>query len=311
MPGARGIALAEVLTLVACAAVAAPPVVVSLNGKYDEALRIRDQMQVGRIVTTFEKFALTNNGSYPLPSALDTANTTVREFGEFKNNTGNILSILIFNGFLTPEELIGPAESATGTVVVDTGYEYERPSHALVPKLALWDPGFSGTQIDFNRRALGLSNQSYAHIIPLGRRAEQWRTNSATLRPLLGNRGPQYAVNDSASYPANGHWSLVQGPLGVDSNTLLIHGPRNTWEGLVGFNDLHVEYWQAPTSTRITYRRAAGAPQYAPDNLFVNENDELGGDSGGGIASGRNAYLRPISRITGTPSFPVVLAWRD
>jgi hypothetical protein len=58
--------------------------------------------------------------------------------------------------------------------------------------------------------------------------------------------------------------------------------------------------------------RAPGKPvgaTAAPDNLFVNETDELDGDGATGhITSGRNAFLRPIAEVT-NPDQP--RTWRD
>src|SRR5690606_12974727 len=162
------------------------------------------------------------------------------------------------------------------------------------------------------RRTPGIGNQSYTHLVPFGRRAAQWRINAAELRPVVGNRGPQYAAGDSSPRPVNGTWTLMNGPTGVGSNTLRIHGLPNIWEGHLAFNDLHVEYWRTPTQPHLTYRRAGGTPLVVRDNPFVNESDEANGDSAGQFARGRNTYMRPIGVATGQGvEASTIGVWRD
>jgi hypothetical protein len=315
MAEGRGIALTEVLALVVCGVVLLPPLVPTLDAANELARRAHDRRQVGEIMTAMHQFAQQTNGVYPLPGELDLNNSTLDVHATQKNNTGNIFSILIFNGLLTPDQMVSPAEVNT-KVLVDTGYEYDEPSRADDPENALWDPGFSGTPFDDGslRRREWVGNQSYAHILPFGNRRSHWEVATNKLRPVIANRGPQYAQNDSAPYPAAtvGRWTLVSGPLGVLSNTLRIHGPANTWEGHVAYNDLHVDFWTSPTTKPVSYSRAAGRPRVVIDNIFVNESDEPSpADSGSGVDYGRNSYLRPITRAFQSGNSVIVTRWRD
>lgn len=57
----------------------------------------------------------------------------------------------------------------------------------------------------------------------------------------------------------------------------------------------------------IVYPRAVGSPSVVADNIFVNEVDEQGGDTGLSVTWGRNVYFRPVARATSNSIF----AWRD
>jgi hypothetical protein len=48
-----------------------------------------------------------------------------------------------------------------------------------------------------------------------------------------------------------------------------------------------------------------------PDNLFVNETDEDGGDADGGIMRGVNSYLRPIAGVKAVGDSVNVRVWKD
>lgn len=203
-------------------------------------------------------------------------------------------------------------------MTADTQYEFDNPSRAAVPKAALWDPGFAGTPYDSGgarRRTLGISNQSYAHLVPFGRRGNlMWTNRWNELEPIISNRGPQYVSSDIAPYPAGskGRWTLFNGPTGINSYTLLFYGKPDRWEGFVAFNDGHVSYETEPTTTNAFYTRAS-APFFARDNIFVSENDGPAGtaDTGANFSRGRNAFLRPIANVLVSGSAANLTLWRD
>jgi prepilin-type N-terminal cleavage/methylation domain-containing protein len=308
------VVIAVILVLVMTFLMAATP-----TGSHHSARQLKDSTQVRGITQALIVWASDHRGSYPLPSDLDTDNFTVNGPAEEKNTTGNILSILIFNGSISPEICISPAESNTTQIQRYDPYEYATPKAAANPSKALWDPAFRGTPDDPAPAgaAVGIGNQSYAHALPFGkRRAAQWRDSANATEAIFGNRGPTYSANDVA--PSSAKWSLLPGPLGTTSNTLLIHGPRTTWEGNIAYNDNHVNFERSPAPQEIALALAAPpAPgklpsKTAPDNLFVNESDEFQGDgTSGGVTAGLNAYLRPISRVIPSPAGPGVNVWRD
>lgn len=273
---------------------------------------LRDSTQVRGFVQAMVIFAQNNRGTYPLPSELDAADATVAGDASAKDTTGNVLSILIYQGNISTEMCFSPAESNTGQVQICNDYQFEHPAAAARPADALWDPAFRGTPIDApvgSRTANSPGNNSFAQLVNIGARRAMWADTFSTTEAVFGNRGPVYAAEDSAPAPTGGRWRLVAGPLGVGSNTLLIHGGRTTWEGNIGFNDGHVEFLVKPTPDGVLYARGPDPEKRdTPDNLFVNESDETGGDAAGSYDKGRNVYLRPIARFN-SPGKPVL--WRD
>ena len=280
--------------------------------------QMKDSTQVRGIQQAMVIWAASNKGQYPLPSDIDPENLTVGEEGEHKNTTANILSVLIMNGHISPEICISPAEANTGEIQRYDTYEYTNPTAAAIPSKALWDPAFRGTPQDqFRLHGVAIpgsvdpkpGNQSYAHLLPFGNRRSMWADTYNATEPVFGNRGPTYAANDMAPSRAD-KWPLTPDKYGTTSNTLLIHGGRNTWEGNIAYNDNHVNFETKPAPDGITMSiKTATGKSKAPDNLFVNETDEHEGDAGTGrIDQGRNAYLRPVAEVT---DWMRPRTWRD
>lgn len=295
----RAFTLIELLVVIAIIALLVGILLPALGKARQSAKQMKDQTQVRGIVTGMITWANQNGGSYPLPSVLDTGGTTLTGMGvqEAKNNTGNIMSILIFGQNITPEICVNPAEQNNAVIVIDNAYVYDNPPAAQDDPNALWDPGFAGTPTDMGpnapRRMPGTGNNSYAHLTPFGKRRGNWQDTYSTTQPVLGNRGPVY---QGTVYPATGRWALLAGPTGDGSLTLLIHGAKNTWEGNIGYNDGHAQFETKPNPDSVTYRRTTGTPLTVSDNLYVNETDEQGGDtSATSIGNGRNAFLKMIA----------------
>jgi hypothetical protein len=309
------IELFAVITLIAVLIGLALPVIgggACNCGSGKSARQLKDASQMRGVSQAMLAWSQGNQGWFPLPSRVDADDATTLVPGQAKDTTGNILSLLIYNGNIVPSGCVSPAESNTAQVVTMTDYAYSAPPGAFDPARAQWDPRFRGTPLDEPApgQTAGLpGNQSYAHLVPFGKRRERWRDTFATTEAVFGNRGPQYAPADSGPTPPDGKWSLVQGPLGDGSNTLLIHGGRKTWEGMIAYSDGHIQFETAPAPAGTTYRRAgAGRVTLTRDNLFVNESDEAGGDAAAGsVLDGNNAYLRPVATVG--PAGPVL--WID
>lgn len=266
------------------------------------ARQLNDAKNVREILNGLIQCSVANNNEYPLPSKIDSGNTTVTpaEWGpESKDTIGNILAFMIFNGNIKPEMCVSDLES-NKNAVIKRDYSFKVMHAARSPADALWDPSFRGTPIDepvAGKPADAPGNNSYAALVPIGERRKRWGDTFTTVEAVFASRGPQYVVGDAAPFPDSRRWRLLEGPTGTWSNTLLIHGGRTTWEGLVAFNDGRVSFETNATPDNIAYKRV-GSDQHqrTPDNLFVNETDEVDGDRAAGeLTRGKNAYLRPVA----------------
>ncbi len=231
--------------------------------------QLKDQIQLRSIMQSLVLFAESNHGEYPLPSKLDPDNHTVAGSdaapgGEHKDVTAHIFSKLIYDGYFPTELAVSPSE-VNVNIVEDADYQFTSPSAAVDPALALWDPAFAA---DF---ASGKSNFSYAHTLPRGPRAALWYNTFSATEATVGTRGPRITGLDADRKP------IVADP---NTNTFKMHGVRNQWAGLVGFNDNHVSFYTDMAPDNITYTTTSGAEHR--DTLFYDEPDD---------ANGTNAFL--------------------
>jgi prepilin-type processing-associated H-X9-DG protein len=252
------------------------------RGRSGSARPLMDAAQLRNMTQAMVVWANSNNGEYPLPSAIDVNDLTVADTGRAKDTTANIFSILVFNGSVTPEQYISHAESNTFGVQSDLDYQYTNPTSAVNPADALWDPAFSA---DFTGGSI--SNFSYAHLQPSGIRGNvttpstgrllKWRDTSSSKEALLGNRAPELSAVKLLGKPKApaSYTPVVNNPR---SNTFLIHGGRSGWEGNIAFNDGHAEFirslrpfiptgaWSAPAYTSTAGTRL--------DTIFFDEPDD-------------------------------------
>lgn len=230
----------------------------------------KESYQVRGIVHSMIVWADSNRDEFPLPSVIDANSTTVAEVGDAKNTTANILSVLVYNGFLPTEMLVSCVE-VNENIRVDEDYETSKPKAAVNPALALWDPALSA---DFT--SAGGGNISYAHIPPVGARRALWSvTNASGTTPIVGHRGPEIAgIAQQAGRQATPSFARPT------SNTFQFLGSPKKWEGMVAYGDNHVDFALAPAPYGLTYKSTDGLSK--PDLLFYDEPDD---------ADGVNAFL--------------------
>lgn len=259
--------------------------------------QIRDSTQVRGIHQGLVLFAQNNNDSYPVPSVLDKANTTLTAESA-KDDLGGVLSILLWNGFFSPELTVSPRERSRLVRVNDT-YNLSDPKDAVRTKQgnqALWDPAYRGSSAEQVAKAgtkpVGtlpadanvVAHNSYAFMPFFGERRKLWSNTFVSTEAALGNRGPMYEVlgeQDKVSYrlldtdaqPKSQGFTSETGK-GTTSATLRTYR-KDGWSGNIAFNDNHVQFLTRPDPEDVPYTFSGlpGASRQRPDNIFLSEND--------------------------------------
>ncbi|HZW09252.1 MAG TPA: prepilin-type N-terminal cleavage/methylation domain-containing protein [Phycisphaerales bacterium] len=299
--------LIELLVVIAIIAILIGILVPALGAARNAARKAKDATHLRSIAQGMTSWAGNHAGEFPLPSELDLSDWTVRTDSNdaplVKDNTGNMLSVLIFNDLFSAEQARSPVET-NDRIELDGEYARGNPSKAEKAELALWDPGFAGFPGEENsfsgvsshgRRSETIGNNSYALAFPFGDRREGWNGSVGAQTVLAGNRGPQYRFKDGDE------WTLdPEGALSGQSNTLRFYGREDAWEGHLAFADGHATFLDTPNPEALTFAPYDTDADPFRDNVFVNEVEVAADAKFGGYDStldtrpdlGTNAFIR-------------------
>jgi hypothetical protein len=269
----RGFTVVElVVVVIVCVLLVVGILVAGMGGAHHHGNRqMKDGIQVRGIHQCLVLFAQNNTDKYPLPSELDVENFTVDAPAETKDTTANIMSVLIYQNFFTPELCVSPSEY-NPAIRIDSGFEFTAPKTAVNPAKALWDPGFNA---DFTvEKPARVAGFSYAHRLPAGKKLGAWNTSFNSSDAMVGNRGPL------VTGVKRGKKENVDIAFNKDSTTLLIHGGRSTWEGNVAYNDNSIQFeTEMAPETKFWSEKPEGDTSKAifpkwRDVLFFDEKDD-------------------------------------
>ena len=114
--------LIELLVVIAIISMLIGILLPALGEARNAARQLKDSVNLREIVGLMVVWGNSNEGHYPLPSKIDIDDATMDDNPSYlKNNTGNILSLMVQNG-MPSKILISPSE-VNQQIEQDQGYE--------------------------------------------------------------------------------------------------------------------------------------------------------------------------------------------
>jgi prepilin-type processing-associated H-X9-DG protein len=194
----------------------------------DGGRHIKDASQVRVILQGMQIAAANNQNLIPYPSTLHSGPPSESD------TPAALLRRLLADGLFSSEWLVSPAEANESIRSFgDRGSAAGESSDHLEL--------FAATPDDIPDRTIG--HCSYAFTPPFGARRASLNTKVPATQAVVGNRGPSFEGGRTEPWTLfDAAQERATGRKGINSNTLLIHGGRRTWEGNIAYADGHVNF---------------------------------------------------------------------
>ncbi len=227
----KGFTLVELLVVIAIIALLIGLLLPALAKARANANSLKDKTQLTQIHKSALGFASENKGRLPTPGLINraadqflgqTPGVGPEDFAQ--NTSANLYSVMIAQNLFNTDILIGTTEVNSAIVQkADYNFNAYKPASDVY-----WDTTFQADP------SSTVCNTSYAHGALCGQRKKaEWKDSQKAGYAAFGTRG--------TSGGPGGFGGARSGPEYEKSPTLLLHGPKQQWNGHIVFNDNHAE----------------------------------------------------------------------